>query len=126
MSGDPCCRRNAGCASFALTFGFNVIHPSRLPPQFADAPEGWDDPISSARPLAQFGKVGSLLAVFRPVEYLKVVAVIVSKCTDLSLSDDMRDAALEEIIEERRQAALLQIEKMREEDTRAAWPYEHD
>jgi hypothetical protein len=71
-------------------------------------------------------RLGRCLAVFRPVEYLKVVAVIVSKCTDLSLSDDMRDAALEEIIEERRQAALLQIEKMREEDTRAAWPNEHD
>jgi hypothetical protein len=26
--------------SFALTFGFNVIHPSRLQPQIADAPEG--------------------------------------------------------------------------------------
>lgn len=50
----------------------------------------------------------------RPVEYLKIVAVIVSKCTDLSLSDDMRDAALEEIIEERRQQAVAMIAKMRE------------
>lgn len=50
----------------------------------------------------------------RPAEYLKVVAVVVSKCTDLSLSDDMRDAALEEIIEERRQQALAMIAKMRE------------
>jgi hypothetical protein len=49
----------------------------------------------------------------RPVEYLKVVAVIVSKCGDLSLADDMRDAAVEQFIEERRQQALA-IEKMRE------------
>jgi hypothetical protein len=50
----------------------------------------------------------------RPVEYLKVVAVIVSKCGDLSLADDMRDAAVEQFIEERRQQALAMIEKMRE------------
>jgi hypothetical protein len=58
----------------------------------------------------------------RPVEYLKVVAVIVSKAEDLSgVADGMYDAALAEIIEERRQAALLQIEKMREEPG-PAWP----
>ena len=34
----------------------------------------------------------------RPVEYLKVVAVIVSKCGDLSSADDMRDAAVPAII----------------------------
>src|ERR1700730_19295823 len=40
----------------------------------------------------------------RPVEYLKVVAVIVSKAEDLSgRADDMRDAAVEQFIEERRQ-----------------------
>jgi len=47
------------------------------------------------------------------VEYLKVVAVIVSKCGDLSSVDDMRDAAVEQLIEERRQQALLMIAKMR-------------
>ena len=51
----------------------------------------------------------------RPVEYLKVVAVIVSKCGDLSSADDMRDAAVEQFIEERRQQALAMIAKMREE-----------
>jgi hypothetical protein len=50
----------------------------------------------------------------RPVEYLKVVAVIVSKCGDLSSADDMRDAAVEQFIEERRQKALAMIAKMRE------------
>ncbi len=50
----------------------------------------------------------------RPLEYLRVVAVIVSKCTDLSLEDEMHDAALEGIIEERRQQALAMIAKMRE------------
>jgi hypothetical protein len=36
----------------------------------------------------------------RPVEYLKVVAVIVSKAEDLrGRADDMRDAAIEEFIE---------------------------
>jgi hypothetical protein len=50
----------------------------------------------------------------RPADYLKVVALLVSKCDDLSLADDMRDAAVEEIIEERRQKALALIEKMRE------------
>jgi uncharacterized pyridoxal phosphate-containing UPF0001 family protein len=51
----------------------------------------------------------------RPVEYLKVVAVIVSKCGDLSVVDDMRDAAVEQFIEERRQKAEMLIAKMREE-----------
>jgi hypothetical protein len=47
-------------------------------------------------------------------EYLKVVAVIVSKCGDLSSADDMRDAAVEQFIEERRQQALKMIAKMDE------------
>ena len=51
----------------------------------------------------------------RPADYLKIVAMVVSKCEDLSLADDMRDAAVEEFIEERRQQALLTIAKMREE-----------
>jgi hypothetical protein len=49
----------------------------------------------------------------RPSDYLRIVAMIVSKAEDLSgLADGMHDAALEEIIEERRQKALLAIEKM--------------
>jgi len=52
----------------------------------------------------------------RPVEYLKVVAVIVSKFGDLSSADDMRDAAVEQFIEERRQQALKMIAKMDEPD----------
>jgi hypothetical protein len=47
---------------------------------------------------------------------LKVVAVIVSKCGDLSSADDMRDAAVEQFIEERRQQALKMIAKMDEPD----------
>jgi hypothetical protein len=43
------------------------------------------------------------------------VAVIVSKCGDLSSADDMRDAAVEQFIEERRQKALLAIERMKRE-----------
>ena len=50
----------------------------------------------------------------RPSDYLKVIAMIVSKCGDLSLADDMRDAAVEQFIEEWRQQALAMIEKMRE------------
>jgi hypothetical protein len=51
----------------------------------------------------------------RPVEYLKVVAVIVSKAEDLSgRADDMRDAAVEQFIEERRQKALAMIARMQE------------
>jgi hypothetical protein len=42
-------------------------------------------------------------------------ATIVSKAEDLSLDSEIRDAAVEEIIEERRQQALKMIEKMREE-----------
>jgi hypothetical protein len=52
----------------------------------------------------------------RPSDYLKVIAMIVSKCGDLSLADDMRDAAMEEFIEERRQQALAMIAKMDEAD----------
>jgi hypothetical protein len=50
----------------------------------------------------------------RPVDYLKIVAMIVSKCGDLSSADDMRDAAVEAYIEERRQKALKMIAKMDE------------
>src|SRR5580704_1420868 len=50
----------------------------------------------------------------RPSDYLKIVAMIVSKAEDLSgLADGMHDAAFEEIIEERRQQALAMIAKMR-------------
>lgn len=51
----------------------------------------------------------------RPSDYLKVVAMVISKYKDLSLADDMRDAAMEEFIEERRQKAVALIEKMRAE-----------
>jgi hypothetical protein len=51
----------------------------------------------------------------RPSDYLKIVAMIVSKATE-DFTDDMRDAAMEEFIEERRQKAALQIAKMREPD----------
>ena len=52
----------------------------------------------------------------RPADYLKIVAMIVSKAEDLSLDSEMRDAAVEQFIEERRQQALAMIEKMREPD----------
>jgi hypothetical protein len=50
----------------------------------------------------------------RPAEYLKIVAMIVSKAEDLSMDSEMRDAAVEQFIEERRQAALKMIAKMDE------------
>jgi hypothetical protein len=50
----------------------------------------------------------------RPADYLKIVAMIVSKCEDLSLDGEMRDAAVEQFIEERRQKALVMIAKMDE------------
>jgi hypothetical protein len=50
----------------------------------------------------------------RPANYLKIVAMVVSKCVDLGMDDEMRGAAVEQFIEERRQQALLMIEKMRE------------
>ena len=50
----------------------------------------------------------------RPADYLKIVAMIVSKCDDLSLDNEMRDAAVEAYIEERRQKALKIIAKMDE------------
>jgi hypothetical protein len=50
----------------------------------------------------------------RPADYLKIVAMIISKCEDLSLDSEMRDAAVEQFIEERRQQALKMIEKMDE------------
>ncbi len=49
----------------------------------------------------------------RPADYLKIVAMVVSKCVDLSMDDEMRDAAVLQFIEERRQKAALQIAKMR-------------
>jgi len=51
----------------------------------------------------------------RPSDYLRIVAMIVSKATE-DFTDDMRDAAMEEFIEERRQKAALLIAKMREPD----------
>jgi hypothetical protein len=50
----------------------------------------------------------------RPADYLKIVAMVVSKAEDLSLDSEMRDAAVEAFIEERRQKALLMIAKMSE------------
>lgn len=51
----------------------------------------------------------------RPADYLRIVALIVAKASeDVSLDGDMRDAAIEQFIEERRQRALAMIEKMRE------------
>ena len=41
--------------------------------------------------------------------------MVVSKAEDLSMDSDMRDAAVEQFIEERRQQALAMIAKMREE-----------
>jgi hypothetical protein len=50
----------------------------------------------------------------RPSEYLKIVAMIVSKAEDLSLDSENRDAVVEQFIEERRQEALKMIAKMSE------------
>jgi hypothetical protein len=50
----------------------------------------------------------------RPADYLKIVAMIVSKAEDLSLDSDMRGEELLQFIEERRQKAAAQIAKMRE------------
>jgi uncharacterized pyridoxal phosphate-containing UPF0001 family protein len=52
----------------------------------------------------------------RPADYLKIVAMLVSKCEDLSSTDALQDAAIEQFIEERRQEALAMIAKMREPD----------
>jgi hypothetical protein len=52
----------------------------------------------------------------RPADYLKIVAMIVSKAEDLSLDSEMRNAELLQFIEERRQKAAALIAKMREED----------
>jgi hypothetical protein len=73
----------------------------------------------------------------RPSDYLKVIALIVAKGEmDNNFAVTIaHDQELAQLIEERRQEALLQIEKMRREeprpeDTRAAWPNgrngEHD
>jgi hypothetical protein len=40
--------------------------------------------------------------------------MVVSKCVDLSMDNEMRDAELLQFIEERRQKAALAIAKMRE------------
>jgi hypothetical protein len=48
-------------------------------------------------------------------DYLKIVAMIVSKAEGPSLDSEMRDAAVEQFIEERRQKALVMIAKMRGE-----------
>jgi hypothetical protein len=52
----------------------------------------------------------------RPADYLKIVAMIVSKCGDLSSADDLQDAAIEQFIEERRLKAVAMIAKMDEPD----------
>lgn len=51
----------------------------------------------------------------RPSDYLKIVAMIVLKASeDPTLDNEMRDAAIEQFIEERRLRAVAMIEKMRE------------
>jgi hypothetical protein len=50
----------------------------------------------------------------RPSDYLKIVAMIISKADDVNLDTELRDAAMEQFIEERRQQALVMIAKMRE------------
>jgi hypothetical protein len=52
----------------------------------------------------------------RPADYLKIVAMLVSKCDDSVFAGVTIDAEIEAVIEERRQAALLTIAKMREPD----------
>jgi hypothetical protein len=52
----------------------------------------------------------------RPADYLKIVAMIVSKAEDLSGMADEHDRAMEAFIEERRQQALKMIAKMDEAD----------
>ena len=52
----------------------------------------------------------------RPADYLKIVAMIVSKADDFNADSELRDAAMEEFIEERRQQALAMIAKMSEPD----------
>jgi len=51
----------------------------------------------------------------RPSDYLRIVAMIVSKADDFNTDSEMRDAAVEQFIEERRQKALAMIAKMREQ-----------
>lgn len=51
-----------------------------------------------------------------PTAYLKIIAYITSKCEDAVFDVVSRDQELLQIIEERRQKALLQIAKMREPD----------
>jgi hypothetical protein len=52
----------------------------------------------------------------RPADYLRIVAMIVSKCEDYAkgLATGIHDEALEQIIEEQRQQALAMIAKTRE------------
>ena len=50
----------------------------------------------------------------RPADYLRVVAMVVSKYETLDTDDTLRDAAMEQFIEERRQQALKMIARMDE------------
>jgi hypothetical protein len=52
----------------------------------------------------------------RPADYLKVVALIVSRCDDSVFTAVARDQEMVQLIEERRQAAVLEIAKLRETD----------
>jgi hypothetical protein len=54
-----------------------------------------------------------------PAAYLKVIAFLVSKCDDSVFNVVARDHELLQLIEERRQKALVQIAKMREEEADA-------
>jgi hypothetical protein len=72
-------------------------------------------PEAIARPL---GKIRAACRIDRLSHQLESPSESgdASKCGDLSSADDMRDAAVEQFIEERRQQALAMIEKMREPD----------
>ena len=52
----------------------------------------------------------------RPLQFRRPPRSARVQIGDLSSADDMRDAAIEEFIEERRQQALAMIAKMREPD----------
>jgi hypothetical protein len=57
----------------------------------------------------------------RPSDYLRIVALIVSKAEDLSgIADGRHDHEIEAFIEERRQQALKMIARMGEEPTQMA------
>jgi hypothetical protein len=63
--------------------------------------------------LYQDWKAHGIEAIRECRETRQIVAMVVSKCVDLSMDNEMRDAAVEQFIEERRQKAELQIAKMR-------------